>query len=185
MKKINLQLTYDKDSDIITFKTIGTVWEDINVSSLSVVVHGEDKVNPLFEYVLDSTQIDSLQDSVDGLQAAASVIIPDYENNDNFYIISIFGKDVDDEDIKSNWFTLGFTNVVEFNFRNNTMDDLWDEMFSKNNLNANDIMLNLSHANGHFFLDHLYSLSTLAGYSYDREVAWRKLYKVLNSYYGN
>ena len=46
-------------------------------------------------------------------------------------------------------------------------------------------MRSIAHVNGHFLLERLEKFSLAAAYTYDREIGWRKIYKVLDTYYGN
>jgi len=185
MKTIKLQGSVSSDGSLLILKSVGTVWEDINVSSLSINVYTESKTTPVSTYILTPSEVESLRSDTDGLQAALDSVIPDNKTSDNFYIITLSGVDVDTTAINSEYVCLGLTYNIERIFRNESLDKSFSQLYRKDNLSPSDLMLSISHVNGHLMLDHLYKVSTIATYTYDREITWRKLNQVLNTYYGN
>lgn len=185
MQTITLQIAVSDDYATLTLTTTGTAWEDIEVDSLAIEVYGEDKTSPLHSFSLSSSEVDDLQDDSIGLQAASSSVIPEYETNDNFYSIVLNGLDANGVQVVSNWVAIGYSLDIESKFRNHTVGELWKAVSGGFTPKATNVLSNVMYSNSNFFLEDLKRLSTSADYGYDREIAWRKIYKVLDTYYGN
>ena len=184
MKTINLRSSLSSDGTQLILNTSGTIWEDIDISSLAITVYGEDKTVPISSVKLEAEGL-YLLTSTDVLQADIDWTIPTYHLQDDFYSIALEGITIPGDTINSTYTCIGATSNIERQFRNETLDTAFNQMYNKNNVSPSNLMLSINHVNGHLMLDHLNKLSTIAIYSTDREIAWRKINQVLYSYYGS
>jgi hypothetical protein len=174
MAEVLYTVTINHTAKTINFKNNATDFSEIEgaVTTLDIYFRGEDKDSYLYKKHITDSAIINYFLSATGLTYTFLSFFGVDTPPDNFYLIEIVVNEGLATQMLSTKNAVGFiANVAEVVFRNTVGVHVpVTELYTAITLGMNNIALEL-----------LNNLSTLAAYTYDREVKWRKLYSVIDT----